>query len=295
MKETKIMTTSFYGQHLAKAVLYFENLLHPRIFYVFLYIVWPFIRHSSKYISTAYGTIQMQFNLLDAAERQGFLRTYDQPLVHLINRFCKPGQTFVDIGSNIGIIAAEAALKAGKTGCVILVEPNPLLYSRLQSLVNNNPLQNMCLIPDAVGINKSTLPFYVYDSSLTSSHTFSSLLPNKNRQSHIKTIDVNVVTLADIFAQIPHSNKVNFLQIDAEGLDESIILQGIPDILNRNVDIIVLETSEEQPLELLQAYRTYGYKAYGIDANTFELRPWGSIPSANRNLVLISEALSVSI
>src|SRR5690349_3735089 len=97
----------------ARRVLTWERALHPRLFRLLLRLTWPWLRDADGYLAQAYGPIEMRFDLRDSAERQGYLGTYDPPQLALVRRFCEPGFTVVDVGANVGIIAATAAACVG--------------------------------------------------------------------------------------------------------------------------------------------------------------------------------------
>jgi FkbM family methyltransferase len=52
-----------------------------------------------------------------------FLRTYSWDELRLILRTLRPGDTFVDVGANIGLFALEAASRVGLSGAVLAFEP----------------------------------------------------------------------------------------------------------------------------------------------------------------------------
>jgi FkbM family methyltransferase len=267
----------------ARRILAWEGSLHPRLFRGLLRASWPWIREADGFVSSRYGPIEMRFNLLDPAERQGFLGTYDPPLRSLVQRFCEPGFTAIDVGANVGIIAATAAAAVGPNGHVLMVEPNPALCRRLEQLCRRNPLQNLHLFEAAVGTEPGTLPFYV-----SSAHTYSTLVKEKLPNYPLdRVVEVRVVQLAEVLARVPDSRPVHLLKVDAEGVDVSILLDVAPALRHRPVSVIVVEAFDERIDEVLSAYAALGYSAHALHPETHALHPWGSVRSANENLVLI--------
>jgi FkbM family methyltransferase len=64
----------------------------------------------------------------------------------------REGDVVVDAGANIGDFTIEAAHRAGPQGCVIAIEPNPLLWPYLEWNVNQNGLTNVKIVKCALGI-----------------------------------------------------------------------------------------------------------------------------------------------
>jgi hypothetical protein len=65
-------------------------------------------------------------------ERLMWAGAYERKLVVLLKRIVKPSMTVLDVGANIGYIAAIAAGLAGQGGCVHAFDPNPDCYARLK-------------------------------------------------------------------------------------------------------------------------------------------------------------------
>jgi FkbM family methyltransferase len=267
----------------ARRLLAWEPRLHPRLFRLMLRSTWPLLREKDGYVPRRYGPIEMRFNLLDGAERQGFLGTYDPPQRALLRRFCHPGYTVIDVGANVGIISVTAAEIVGAEGYVLMVEPNPALCRRLEALCRRNPLGNLHLFEAAVGTHPGTLPFYV-----SSAHTYSTLIKETLPDYPLdRVVNVQVVRLADVLARVPGDRHLHLLKVDAEGVDVSVMLDAAAAIETRLIDVIIVEAFDKRVNVVLDAYARLGYSAHALHPETHQLHPWGTIRSANDNLVLI--------
>ncbi|MFO0815619.1 MAG: FkbM family methyltransferase [Gemmatales bacterium] len=267
---------------LMKKVLGCEKVLHPRLFRLLLGMTWPLARNAAGRMPVNYGKLPLQYNLQDPAERQGWLGIYDPPLTQLLQKFCLPGMTMIDVGANIGIVSSSVADQLGETGFILLVEPNPSLAKRLREFAENNPLKNMHVAELAVDVKTGTLPFYV-----SSAHTYSTLvkaqLPDYPLDS---VVNVSVVRLADVIARVPADRHIHVLKLDAEGVDLNVMLDVLPTIAEKQIDLLIVEAFGKQVDEVIQKYQTIGYSPWAIEESTRQLRPWGTVPAANCNLVL---------
>jgi SAM-dependent methyltransferase len=72
-------------------------------------------------------------------------RYYDLPTQLFIQASVQPGDSFIDVGANTGMITLLAAYYTGKTGCVHAFEPNPLAFQQLQNAAKDNKLQQVFL------------------------------------------------------------------------------------------------------------------------------------------------------
>ena len=72
-------------------------------------------------------------------DQQIYLKgVYEPFILDLIMKYLKPGDTFIDIGANIGHHSMFAAAITGKTGKVYSFEPIPRLFKQLQESVKVN-------------------------------------------------------------------------------------------------------------------------------------------------------------
>jgi len=267
---------------LVKKVLRTESILHPRLFRLFLKTTWPLVRNQEGFAPVQYGLLPLQYNLNDPAERQGWLGIYDPPLTRLLQTFCKPGMTMVDVGANIGIVSSSVAEQLGKSGYLLMVEPNPSLAKRLRQFAANNPCMNMHVQELAVATQAGKLPFYV-----SSAHTYSTLIKEQLPGYPLDSVvEVSVVRMSDILASVPAGRHLDVLKLDAEGVDMNVMLDALPEIQEKKIDLIIVEANEKTVAEVVQKYHDIGYEAWAIDEKSLQLKPWGSIPPANHNLVL---------
>jgi FkbM family methyltransferase len=146
---------------------------------------------------------------------------YDQPgelnLSEL--RWCKdrigPGATVVDCGAHHGLMSIMFARWAGREGRVYAYEPLPANANVLKENVLINGLKNVCV--RAAGLGRGA-----HRASITFNQGNTVLVDDGSRE-----VSVNIVALDD---DIPPETKIDFLKIDAEGSDLSV-LEGASRIL----------------------------------------------------------------
>jgi FkbM family methyltransferase len=75
-------------------------------------------------------------------------RSTDSDVIRLL---LSSGQTYVDVGANIGHLVVEAALAVGKAGQVFAFEPHPRIAGFLRENVHLNGLKNIAVAQMALG------------------------------------------------------------------------------------------------------------------------------------------------
>lgn len=133
------------------------------------------------------------------------------------------GDTYIDVGANIGDLALYAKKIVGDDGYVLAIEPHPKIYTYLVKNIMKNNL-NIITKQVAIGDKKGEIHF-----------------TNKRSddQNHIEKnggITINITTLDDLLHDI---EKINLLKIDIEGY-EYFSLLGAKNILHK-VDVIYFE------------------------------------------------------
>ena len=133
------------------------------------------------------------------------------------------GNTFIDVGANIGLFSRCAAEKVGPTGKVLAIEPNPSLQVDLKSALAG--LDNVQIASMAVGETSGTATLHVFRH-----HGRSSLL--KNGRPDRFTLDggnrtapvvVPVEPLLSILS-MHQIEKVDAMKIDIEGYEDRALI-----------------------------------------------------------------------
>src|SRR4029078_5429370 len=77
----------------------------------------------------------------------------------------QPGDTFVDIGANVGMATLTAARAVGPGGRILAFEPNPAVSSILAQSLRRNGLDQVELHPCGIGERPGHFSLFVPDSN----------------------------------------------------------------------------------------------------------------------------------
>lgn len=176
---------------------------------------------------------------LDSAMLHMYFGSYQYKLINLMRRFLGEGDTFIDIGANVGYISACALGFVGKSGNVHAFEPVPKYFARLKKIHEDNPDYNLHLNSLAVGEYEGKAKIAVTNLPNIGWNTMVPDFMSKDTIS--EEIEINVIRLTDyLYANDIHNMR--FVKIDTEGF-ELPIMKGFQKYLFKikELPIIVIE------------------------------------------------------
>jgi len=196
--------------------------------------------------------------------------TYEELESKIMEEKIEMGNIVVDVGANIGLHTLNMARIVGNTGQVFAFEPDPSNFEILKKNVKINNYKNIILEQKAVGDKHGRTTLYQSDH------------PGKHRifpQTEQAKSQVQVeLTNLDNYFDSDMIDKINFIKIDVEGLEFSV-LKGMKNILKNSKKIkILFEFMPENtievgftPIELLNYLTSNDFKLYCMDNKTKKL------------------------
>lgn len=187
----------------------------------------------------------------------------DPSLWRFISSWVGQGDSFVDVGANIGTYAVPAASLVGGSGFVVAFEAHPMTFLFLQRSIQSNGLTNVRPLNKAVSDRDGTVRI-AYN-------------PINPGETHISTLDdtstiaVEAITLDGALAGFDPM-LIRYLKIDVEGF-EMPVLRGCARTLSQCARLAVqteinqkyLGTSDSALEEFFSLLSPLGYQPYRID------------------------------
>ena len=127
--------------------------------------------------------------------------------------YLQNGDTFVDVGANIGIITLTAAVKVGSAGKVYSIEPHPTIFLNLNGNIELNNLNNIHTFSTALGNKKGEVNF-----TNNRSDSLNSVLENSGG------ITVPICKLDDLPI---NESSIELMKIDVEGYEKFVLLGAL--------------------------------------------------------------------
>ena len=152
-------------------------------------------------------------------------------LTNVMKEFLCKGDTYIDIGANIGYFCALAMGHVGEIGKVYAFEPVNLYYKRLKELQKMNKKYNFFPINVALGEQKKDTEIIITrDIVGESSIGMNSILSNFRDESYVKDKQEIHVDLFDNQFSVESEDRIKLIKIDVEGY-EYFVLRGMEKFL----------------------------------------------------------------
>jgi FkbM family methyltransferase len=194
-------------------------------------------------------------------------------------RHLRPGDTFVDVGANVGYYTMVAASVVGPTGRVYAFEPHPRVAALLALSIKSARLDDRITL-SRVALSSSRGDATLYLPSDESNTLEASLVPSEIGQG--QAIRVPTLPLDDYAAE--HSIKhIRLIKIDVEGAELEVLMGATSVLSQLRADAILCEfvpsrrrQAQEEVLSLLTAH---GYRSFFPQTDGSLVAHDGSIPS----------------
>ncbi len=156
----------------------------------------------------------------------------------LLREVLRPGDVFVDVGANIGVLSLVASSIVGENGHVFAVEAHPKTVEYLRGNVRLNKTENVSIIHAAAGDREGTVHFTSRRSD------DQNCISNSGPKVPLRTLD-------SLLPDVP----VRLLKIDVEGF-ELFVLRGAGRSLQR-AEMIYFESCES-------LFQKFGYSTSDV-------------------------------
>lgn len=204
----------------------------------------------------------VSLDLSDWVERMAFFtgRYYDLVGPRVVRHLLRSGDTLLDVGANIGMLALVGARAVTPGGRVFCFEPNPALRELLSTHRTLNRITEIEILEDALSDESGEAIL-----SLPHDHTGTGTLrPVSDAQ---KTFSVRLRRGDDFADRVPEAGYL-LIKVDVEG-HEFKALSGMQTLLARpNVSVLVeitpewLQSGGSSAEALFKLFRAHGMEAY---------------------------------
>ncbi|WP_203599043.1 FkbM family methyltransferase [Streptomyces sp. SID10853] len=223
--------------------------------------------HPRRRVSEDRSGARFALDTQDLIQRYLYLFGGWEPnLTHWLSSRLGPGDTFVDVGANIGYFSVLASRLVGDRGRVVAVEASPAFHQRLLQHVRLNECTNVRAVNTAVADVRKQLTFV-----LASSHNMgaNSIVPYDGTAE--STFDIEALPLAELLRP-EEIATARVIKVDVEGAEGSV-MRGLAPVLDRlrpDAEITVEVTPSRMAQlgdsvgELLDTMRERGYHVYRL-------------------------------
>lgn len=206
---------------------------------------------------------RMRLDLSDWSDRRAYFsgEYYQRDLSELLRRIVRPGDRFIDIGANIGLVTLLAARGVGRAGRVLAFEPNPGPLARLREHVAINGLQQVEVHDVALAEAAGSAELFV-----ASEHTGKGTLTVDGGAGG--RVSVRLVRGDDL---VRPADSATIIKLDVEGY-ELKVLRGLEQLLRAQDAIVIVEVTDfmlkrvgESAAALCEFLEGLGYESYSFE------------------------------
>jgi FkbM family methyltransferase len=210
---------------------------------------------------------------------------WEPRMTQWLKRRLGPGDTFVDVGANIGYFSVLASQLVGPSGRVVAIEASEAFNQRLAQNARLNGCANIRAAHTAVSDKRQTLTFILASSANMGAN---SIVPYDGPAE--STFDIEAYPLPDVL-EADEIATARVIKVDVEGAEGSVV-RGMAPLLDRlrpDAEITVEVTPERMEQlgdsveELLDTMRGAGFNVYRL-ANEYAA---ASYPNALRGAAAV--------
>lgn len=172
-------------------------------------------------------------DLSEHIQRSIYIGNYERQETNWVKAYLGKGDTFLDVGANVGYFSLLASRIVGNTGSVISIEPSRNRFEILEQTIARNSLSNVKLFNLGLGAvsEQKVLP-----DPLLENYSPSFFAEGQGE-------NVRIVTLDELFPQMG-VDHIDVLKMDVEGF-EPYVLQGARSLLSqKKIKAILCEINE---------------------------------------------------
>jgi FkbM family methyltransferase len=149
-------------------------------------------------------------------------QTYEAAELEYVRSHLHPGDTFVDIGSHIGLYSLLASAAVGESGNVVAADADPDTFTRLRQNLLLNGVANVQAYNYGISGERGSLPLYRWTGTGPNAGA-NTLIPRKHPGDEwVIAGDVPCVTLLDVLTLAGIKN-VTGLKLDIERAEYKVL------------------------------------------------------------------------
>jgi FkbM family methyltransferase len=222
--------------------------------------------------------VRMDCGLVDHIERQVWVHGHwDLGIHRVLEAILRPGDTYLDLGANIGYFALLGSTLVGEQGTVVAVEPSTRALRKLTHHLWLNRCRNVLVVSAAAGASWDRAKL-----TLATEGNIGGSSLQESKSAEQPTESVWVAPMDELLSPLRLAPRL--IKLDLEGF-ELAALRGLERLIEQHRPWIVCEITDGflrsfgDSAEALIAWMSLrGYKARRVDA-TAPMAAWTAVES----------------
>jgi len=209
--------------------------------------------------------------------REIFYERFEEEEITFLKRILKPGDSFIDIGANIGLFSLIASPIIGEKGEIISFEPCSPTLHRFEENISLNNFKNIITNKQAISNKNGKATLQIASDGYDAWNSIAE--PAKGEV--FETEEIDTITFDDYISnsQIDIS-KIALVKIDVEGWEMPVLEGGKEFFSSAEAPSLIVEFTEANAAnagysctDLYHALVDYGYSLFTYDASNNRLIP----------------------
>ncbi len=233
------------------------------------YLAW----HSYPFVAPTVFGRRLAGNTKDMIQQYiYYFGLWEPELTDWITRQLRPGDTFIDVGANIGYYSLLASALVGGSGRVTAIEASPVIFGELQANLQRNRAANVRSVNVAAADQRGVLPIFSgpdHNAGQTSLLQRAGLEPAGT---------VAAAPLSEIL-EPQEIARARLVKVDVEGAEGKVVPGLIPLLGSTRTDLELIIEFHPQWLtepgrsadELVRLIQAAGFEAYRLENNYWPL------------------------
>jgi len=201
-----------------------------------------------------------------------FSDNYEENNIAFLKNYIVKGMCVVDIGAHIGLYSVLLGQLVEKNGKVYSFEPTPSTYSVLSKTIKINSLQKtVSIFKMAISDRSGVTTFFVDQNKASVSNT---LVKSIGLKAQKNELEVKLISL-DEFQKLEKTSRIDFIKIDAEGAELSV-LKGADNVISRFQPLILLGLHPDHIVEfgdsLIEIWNFISIREYEVIYNNKKIQ-----------------------
>lgn len=224
------------------------------------YLAW----HSREFVAPTRFGVRVTGNTRDMIQQYiYYFGLWEADLTDWISERLRTGDTFIDVGANIGYYSMLASTRVGTSGSVVAIEASPAIFEQMRANFNRNQISNIRPINIAAAGQRGRLPLFrgpAHNGGETSLFQGEGFIPDG---------EIETAPLAEILKPNEIAGA-RIIKVDIEGA-EGAVFPGLIALLNSGrpeLELIVefhpqyLNEPGRSADDLVELARASGFHAY---------------------------------
>jgi len=204
-----------------------------------------------KWLGSFHGKASMVFKLeedlainlyADSLLSKLIFEGFETDEIDFLNSYLVNGDSFLDIGANVGLFSLYAAKRVGKEGLVISFEPSRKTYERLVENCELNKLENIKTAKLGLADKEDQLELNISSDGHEAWNTFV-----KSDDSKFSSTEMVTVKPLDGFLRenAVDTDKISLIKLDVEGFEINVLKGATALLSKKNAPTFMVEFTDD--------------------------------------------------